>query len=163
MPDDEKWSRDGGKKDEDTDDLHEVEALEIPEVEATTIPEVEAIPPPAGNVKASRKKKSTMLWNISVDEAINYGFTTIKDVLPYLIAIIFCYAAAIASFYLTITFALESSDNAAIMEKIFLAFSFVFFVGAILAQLSLMIGLGYKFAGDVLLRAVRTHNSVQKK
>ena len=155
MTDDEKWSRDGGKKDEDTDDL--------PEVEATTIPEVEVIPLPAGNVKSYRKKKSAILWKISIDEAINYGFSSIKGVLPYLIAIIFCYAAGIASFYLTITFALESSNNAAIMEKIFLAFSFVFFVVAILAQLSLMIGLGYKFAGDVLLRAVRTHNSVQKK
>ena len=155
MSDDKKWSRDGGKKDEDTDDL--------PEVEATTIPEVEVIPLPAGNVKSYRKKKSAILWKISIDEAINYGFSSIKGVLPYLIAIIFCYAAGIASFYLTITFALESSNNAAIMEKIFLAFSFVFFVVAILAQLSLMIGLGYKFAGDVLLRAVRTHNSVQKK
>ena len=162
MSDVEKWSREGGKKDEDAADLPEAEALLIPE--AFPIPEVEAAAPlPTGNVADPHPKKSGISWNISVDEAVKYGFSSIKGVLPYLIAIIFCYAAGIASFYLTITFALESSNNAAIMEKIFLAFSFVFFVVAILAQLSLMIGLGYKFGGDILLRAVRFHHLIEKK
>ena len=162
MSDDDKWSRDGGKKDEDAEEPQEVDGLLIPEVEATKIPEVEAITPPP--VKPSRAKKTgiikhdTMLWTISVDEAVNYGFTTIKDVLPYLIAIIFCYAAALASIYTS--YSVTGTDT---LEWIFMAFSFIFFVIAILTQLSLMIGLGYKFGGDVLLRAVRTHNSVQKK
>ena len=167
MSDDDKWSRDGGKKDEDAEEPQEVDGLLIPEVEATKIPEVEAITPPP--VKPSRAKKpgiikhDTMLWTISVDEAVNYGFTTIKGVLPYLIAIIFCYAAALVSIYASYSFPDLYSSETKTMERIFMAFSFIFFVIAILTQLSLMIGLGYKFGGDVLLRAVRTHNSVQKK
>ena len=159
MSDDKKWSRDGDKKDEDTEEPQEVEALPIPEVEATTIPEVEVITPhPAKPAKPPRAKKAVTLWTISVDEAVDYGFTTIKEVLPYLIVIIVCYAGAIVSFY-----APFSGVGTETLDTFFLVFSFILFVIAILIQLSLMIGLGYKFGGDVLLRAVRTHNSIQKK
>ena len=164
MSDVEKWSREGGKKDEDAADLPEAEALLIPE--AFPIPEVEPIPPaPTGNVTAPRSKKprGSPHWTISGTEAINYGFNSIKEVLPYLIAIILCYVGAVASFYAALSLAFSSADNAEIMENVFLGLSFIFLVVAILAQLSLMIGLGYKFGGDILLRAVRFHHLMQKK
>ena len=159
MSDNEKWSREGGKKDEDAADLPEAEALLIPEVE------VAAPPPPAGNPAAPRPKQFLnpgVSWKISVDEAVNYGFKTIKEVLPYLIAIILCYVAAVASFSAALSLAFSSADNSEIMENVFLGLSFIFLVVAILAQLSLMIGLGYKFGGDILLRAVRFHHLMEK-
>ena len=156
MSDDEKWSRKEGKKDEDVNDLPEAEALLIPEVEA-------AAPPPTENVADPRPKKSSISWTISGDEAVNYGFQSIKEVLPYLIAIILCYVAAVASFSAALSLAFSSADNAEIMENLFLVLSFIFLVVAILTQLSLMIGLGYKFGGDILLRAVRFHHLIEKK
>ena len=156
MPDGEKWSREGGKKDEDAADLPE----------AIPIPEVEPIPPaPTGNVTASRSKKprGSPHWTISGTEAISYGFKSIKEVFPYLIAIILCYVAAVVCFSTALSLAFSSADNAEIMENLFLVLSFIFLVVAILTQLSLMIGLGYKFGGDILLRAVRFHHLIEKK
>ena len=156
MSDDEKWSRDGDKKDEDIDDLPEAEALLIPE--AFPIPEVEtAAPPPTENV-ADPRPKPGVSWTISVNEAVNYGFKSIKDVLPYLAAIILCYVGAIVSFNASI-----SVGGTKTLDTFFLAFSFILFISAILIQLSLMIGLGYKFGGDILLRAVRFHHLIEKK
>ena len=167
MSDDEKWSRKEGKKDEDAADLPEAEALLIPE--AFPIPEVEAAaPPPTGNVADPRPKKSSISWTISGDEAVNYGFQSIKEVLPYLFAIILCYAAAFGCFLLVASFTapfggFSSVPNTELIAKLFVVLSFIFLVVAILTQLSLMIGMGYKFSGDILLRAVRFHHLIEKK
>ena len=159
MSDDEKWSREGGKKDEDAADFLEAEALLIPEVEV-------AAPPPAGNPAAPSPKqflKPGVSWTISVDEAVNYGFKSIKEVLPYLVAIILCYTAAIGSFTLSLSFSYSLEDGAELLQTVLLILSFIFLVVGILTQLSLMIGLGYKFGGDILLRAVRFHHLIEKK
>jgi len=165
MSDDEKWSRDGDKKDEYIDDPPEAEALLIPEVEAA------APLTPAGNPAAPRPKQFLnpgVSWTISVDEAVNYGFKSIKEVLPYLFAIILCYAAAIGCFLLVASFTapfggFSSVPNTELIAKLFVVLSFIFLVVAILTQLSLMIGMGYKFSGDILLRAVRFHHLIEKK
>tara|TARA_Y100000588_G_C13529344_1_gene617060 strand:+ start:61 stop:534 length:474 start_codon:yes stop_codon:yes gene_type:complete len=156
MSDDEKWSRDGGKKEEDIDD--------IPEAEATLIPEVKPIlPTPAGNTAAPPPKNPGVSWTISVNEAVNYGFKSIKGVLPYLIVIISCYAVSSISFYVALSLSLSSEEGAEIVEKAYLGLSFIFFVIGILLQLSLMVGLGYKFGGDILLRAIRFHHLIERK
>ena len=156
MSDDEKWSRDGDKKDEDIDDLPEAEALLIPEVEA-------AAPPPTENVADPRPKKSSISWTISGDEAVNYGFKSIKEVLPYLVAIILSYATAIGAFAFSLSFSLGSETENEPLQAVLLILSFLFLIAGILTQLSLMIGLGYKFGGDILLRAVRFHHLIEKK
>ena len=156
MSDDEKWSRDGGKKEEDISDLLEAEATLIPEVKPI-------LPTPAGNTADPPSKKPGVSWTISVNEAVNYGFKSIKGVFPYLIVIISCYAVSIISFYVALSFTFSSEENAEIAEKAFLGLSFIFLVIAILLQLSLMIGLGYKFGGDILLRAVRFHHLIERK
>ena len=164
MSDGKKWSREGGKKDEDAADLPEAEALPIPE--AFPIPEVEAAAPaPTGNVADPRPKKSGISWTISVDEAVNYGFKSIKEVLPYLVAIILCYTAAIGTllFSTYLSFFFSSEDGAVLFQTVLLILSFLFLIAGILTQLSLMIGLGYKFGGDILLRAVRFHHLIEKK
>ena len=156
MSDDEKWSREGDKKEEDIGDLLEAEATLIPEVKPI-------LSMPAGNKAAPPSKKSGISWTISVNEAVNYGFKSIKGVFPYLIVIIACYAVSIIGFYIALSFRFSSEENAEIAEKTFLGLSFIFLVVAILIQLSLMIGLGYKFGGDILLRAVRFHHLIEKK
>ena len=159
MSDDEKWSQEEGKKDEDAADFLEAEVLLIPEVEV-------AAPPPARNPAASRPKqfrKPGVSWTISVDEAVNYGFKSIKEVLPYLIAIIFCYTAAIIGFTFSLSLTYSLEDGAELVRTALLILSFIFLVMGILTQLSLMIGLGYKFGGDILLRAVRFHHLIEKK
>ena len=160
MPDDGKWSRDGDKKDEDIDDLPEAEALLIPEVEAA------APLTPAGNPAAPRPKQFLnpgVSWTISVDEAVNYGFKSIKEVLPYLVAIILSYATAIGAFAFSLSFSLGSETENEPLQAVLLILSFLFLIAGILTQLSLMIGLGYKFGGDILLRAVRFHHLIEKK
>ena len=161
MSDDEKWSRDGDKKDEDIDDLPEAEALLIPEVEVAA-----PLLTPAGNPAAPRPKQFLnpgVSWTISVDEAVNYGFKSIKEVLPYLVAIILSYATAIGAFAFSLSFSLGSETENEPLQAVLLILSFIFLIAGVLTQLSLMIGLGYKFGGDILLRAVRFHHLIEKK
>ena len=150
MADDEKWSRDGGKKEEDIDDIPEAEATPI--LEATPIPEVSPIPPtPSRHTPPSTTKKSGSSWTISVDEAVDYGFKSIKGVLPYLIGIIICYVVSFVSFDAAQTMSvLGSINNADAVKNLFLGFAYIFLVVGILIQVVLTIGLAYKFGGDLL-------------
>jgi len=163
MSDDEKWSRDGGKKEEDINDIPEAEATPIPE--AIPIPEVPPIPStPSRHTPPSTTKKSGSSWTISVDEAVDYGFKSIKGVLPYLIGVLICYIVSFVSFNTAQTVSvLGSINNADTVKDLFLGFGYIFFVVGLLIQLALTIGLGYKFGGDLLLRAVRFHHSIERK
>ena len=163
MANDEKWSRDGGKKEEDINDIPEAEATPIPE--AIPIPEVSPIPPtPTRHTPSSTTKTSGSSSTISVDEAVDYGFKSIKGILPYLIGVIICYVVSFVSFNAAQTMSvLGSINNADTVKNLFLGFGYIFFVVGLLIQLSLTIGLSYKFGGDLLLRAVRFHHSIERK
>ena len=123
MSDDEKWSRDGGKKEEDIG-IPEAEAPPIPE--AIQIPEVPPIPPTHSRpTPPSTTKKSGSSWTgssstISVDEAVDYGFKSIKGVLPYLFGVIICYFVSIVSFNAADSFSFSSIDNADTVKNLVL-------------------------------------------
>jgi len=153
MSDDKKWSREGGESQKNDDEPKEVlqaESVTLHEAETITVHKVDSVVQP----KPSQKKNK---WKISVDEAVNYGFSIIGGVLPYLLGIALMYITAAITFFLSLTADDDSLGN------VLLIITIAFFVSGILFQLALTIGLGYKFGGDVLLRAVRTHNSVSKK
>ncbi len=153
MGDDKKWSREESesqKNDDEPEEVLQAESVTLHEAETITVHEVDSIVQP----KTSKKKNQ---WKISVDEAVNYGFGVISGVLPYLLGIVLMYITAGITFFLSMTADDDYLGNGLLIITI------AFFVTGILFQLALTIGLGYKFGGDVLLRAVRTHNSVRKK
>ena len=153
MSDDKKWSRKGSeaqKNEAEPKEVLQAESVTLHEAETITVHEVDSIVQP----KPSKKKNK---WKISVDEAVNYGFGVIGGVLPYLLGIVLMYVTAAITFFLSL-----SADDGA-LGNVLLIITIAFFITGILFQLALTIGLGYKFGGDVLLRAVRTHNSVRKK
>jgi len=152
MDDEKKWSRKGEEVHDDQDDILKAEAVTLHKAEAVTLHKAEAIIPPSSS-KKSRKNP----WKISVDESVNYGFNVIKDVLPHLLSSIMMYCGVIASLYIS-----AGSDEALISTS-FLIIAIILFVGGLLIQLALFIGLGYKFGGDILLRAVKTYSEVRKK
>ena len=151
MDDDNKWSNKEAESEKVDDELEEVfEAVAVHQAEAIAIPQAEAIV----QSKPSKKKNP---WKVSVDEAVNYGFSVIGGVLPYLLGSVFLYIVAVVTFFLSISTYDET------LSLILFIITIAFVIIGILFQLALTIGLGYKFGSDVLLKAVRTHHSVRKK
>ena len=157
MSDEKKWSRKGEEESDDEapenqDEVLEAEAVTLHKAEAVTLHKAEAIIP-----ASSSKKSRNNPWIIRVDEAVNYGFSVIKGVLPHLAISILMFIGAGASVFVGL------NSNEEMIALIFLFLSIIIFVGALLIQLALSIGLGYKFGGDILLRAVKTYSKVRKK
>jgi len=109
------------------------------------------------SVSESTAKKSTtkIKWKISIEEAVKYGSSVIKAVSPYILIIIIM----VASTFKLLSLSFEASlQGEKVLSDIYLGVSFLLIFGSSLLSLALAIGLGYKFGGDVLLKAVETHH-----
>ena len=101
------------------------------------------------------KKSSKIKWKIGIDEAVSYGFSVVSGVTKYLIFIIILIIFSGLLLSLSFEASLEGNDE---LGLFYTALYFILSVVIFLLTLSLIIGLSYKFGGDILLKAVETHN-----
>ena len=113
--------------DENKDEVSEIGDENEGEVsESVILPVAEAVVP-----SSNSKEMHASFWTISVDESVNYGFSAIKGVLPYLLAFILMYIASISLLILSIL----SSDES--LSLVLLILAVTFFVLGFLCQLAL--------------------------
>ena len=98
------------------------------------------------------KKSSKIKWKISIDEAVRYGFDVVSGVSKYLIFII-----SLMVFSGVLLSLSRDADNEG-FGLFYVGLSFISLIATFLLFLSVTIGLSYKFGGDILLKAVETHN-----
>ena len=98
------------------------------------------------------KKSSTIKWKISIYEAVKYGFDVVSGVTKYLIFII-----SLMVFSGVLLSLSRDADNEG-LGLLYAGLSFILLIATFLLLLSVTIGLSYKFGGDILLKAVETHN-----
>ena len=105
---------------------------------------------------------SKISWRISLEESVKYGFDVIKGVFLYLVIVICLILISFLTFlsYLDLQ---NGPANQQMIRNIMLIVSISSAIGGFLLFLAIQIGLMYKFGGDILLRAVKTHNSVKTK
>ena len=125
-------------------------------VEVITTPVNESSTKKSSTKKSSTKKSTTKIkWKISIEEAVEYGSSVIKAVSPYILVIIVMVASTFKFLSLSFEASLQGEE---LLSGIYLGVSFLLIFGSSLLSLALAIGLGYKFGGDVLLKAVETHH-----
>ena len=125
-------------------------------VEVITTPVTESSTKKSSTKKSSTKKSTTKIkWKISIEEAVEYGSSVIKAVSPYILVIIVMVASTFKFLSLSFEASLQGEKT---LSDIYLGVSFLLIFGSSLLSLALAIGLGYKFGGDVLLKAVETHH-----
>ena len=103
---------------------------------------------------------SKISWRISLEESVKYGFDVIKGVFLYLVIVI---CLILISFLTFLSYLQDGPANQQMIRNIMLIVSISSAIGGFLLFLAIQIGLMYKFGGDILLRAVKTHNLVKTK
>ena len=101
------------------------------------------------------KKSSKIRWKISIDEAVSYGFNVIGGIIKYVAIMILMIILILILFRFSAEATFDGNDE---LSYLFDFMSFILLVGLFLIYVSLSIGLLYKFGGDILLKAVETHN-----
>jgi len=101
------------------------------------------------------KKSSKIKWKIDIDEAVSYGFNTIGGIIKYVGIMILMVILISIFFRFSIEATLAGDD---VLSDFFTFMAYISLVVLLLIYVSLSIGLLYKFGGDILLKAVETHN-----